>query len=183
MSDETIPQMRERIEELTKELSKKDGEIEKLGGELRVRDAREAFRLAGYNPKHGDLFARENPEGDIDAEAVAQFADTWDLAPADTSNPEGGEEESADDVDDGSGALADMNRSGSRSGAGGGGSSEQKTYTRSEWLELNQTDPAAAAAALNQGRVETSGNPNVRTGEGNVRPGDNPYATQYAQEA
>lgn len=189
MAEETIPQMRERIDKLTDENKDLKSQLESKDSEIRVRDAREAFRKAGYNPKHGDLYAKDNPEGEITPDDVASYAEEWDLHPVETESEstdstqedssQGGDG-STSEADDGSDALSSLNRSGSRSGQGGGGSSDDKTYTRQEWAELNRTDPVKAAAALNQGRVETSGSPNARSGQDLGR-GDNPYVSQHAE--
>jgi hypothetical protein len=174
MTEETIPEMRERIEAQNKAIKDKDTEIGKLNSQLRVRDAREAFRGAGYNPKHGDLFATTNPEGEITAEAVAAFAGEWDLQPAasDSIADEGTDDTS--DADDGTDTLGSLGRSGTRAGEGGGGSSLEKTLTRQDWMELQATDPVAASQALSQGRVLISEGGNLRTGQSAVR-GRNPY--------
>lgn len=173
MSEETIPQMREAIEAKDKEIQTLNSEVETLGGKLRASDAREAFRDAGYNPKHGTLFAQSNPEGDITPELVSQYADDWDLSPlAEEGSTQ--EEGSTTDADDGTDALASLERGGSRAGEGGSGSSEDRTYTRQEWLEMRTSDPAKAAAVLNQGRVETSQSGNFRSDHAPVS-GANPY--------
>lgn len=177
--EETIPQMRDSIEALKKEGKAKDAEIARLGKDLRVRDAREAFRTAGYNPKHGDLFASSNPEGDITPEGVAKFADEWDLQPASVvdGSDEGG---STSDEDDDTSGFTGMSRSGTRTGEGGGGSSTDKVLTRQEWMELNATDPVAASQALSQGRVLISSSGNLKAGQ-SVNRGGNPYEPQLAE--
>lgn len=182
MSEETIPQMRETIETLQKQNKEHEGTIAKLQGDLRVRDAREAFRVAGYNPKHGDLFAKDNPgDGEITAEMVAEYASTWDLAPA--ASESGGSDEGKTTTDGGEGtdALSTMSRSGTRAGEGGGGSSTERSMTRQEWMELQATDPVAASAALSQGRVVISTSGNLRSGQ-EARRGGNPYEPQVASD-
>lgn len=183
MSDETIPQMRETIESLQKAVKEKDESIGKLNGDLRVRDAREAFRKAGFNPKHGDLFADKNPEGEITEQSVKDFAVSWDLAPAASEGGDGDSSDGGDstsDVDDGTDALGSLARGGTRAGEGGGGSATQQTLTRQEWQELQVTDPVAASQALSQGRVLISTSGNLKAGQTPVR-GGNPYEPQVAE--
>lgn len=182
MSEETIPQMRETIEALQKQNKAYEGTIAELRGQLRVRDAREAFRQAGYNPKHGDLFAKDNPgDGEITAEMVADYARTWDLAPAASKSDGSAEEETTTDGGQGTDTLSSMSRSGTRAGEGGGGYSTERSMTRQEWMELQATDPVAASAALRQGRVVISTSGNVRSGQV-ARVGSNPYEPQVASD-
>lgn len=176
MSDSTnIPEMRETIERLSKEKAAALKEVADVRKDLRVRDAKDAFAEAGYAKSNGELFVASNPEGEITAEAVVQFADQYDLTPVVT------EESSTDSGDptpppaDGSSELAPMAGSSSRSGDGGAGGADVETLTRDEWKALQQKDPSAAAAAIASGRVEISaGNPFVR-GSG-LPKGVNPYA-------
>lgn len=172
MSEETIPQMREALDAKDKTIQGQTDQIEKLNQQVRASESREAFRDAGYNPKHGDLFAQQNPEGDITPELVASFAGEWDLSPAAEGTSDGGD--GTDSDDDGTDALDSMDRSGSRAGEGGSGSSDQQTYTRQEFLEMQMSDPVKAATALNQGRVLISTSGNLRSGQ-DAAPGRNPY--------
>lgn len=172
MSEDTIPQMRERIDTQAAEIQTRDSTISELQSELRASQAREAFRDAGYNPKHGSLYAQQNPDGDITEESVAAFAGEWDLTPASPSAPT---EEVVDNAEasDGSEALDSLDRSGSRAGSGGDGSSSEQVLTRQEWIELQLTDPVAAASAMNQGRVQLGEDPTAGAPRGT-----NPYDQQ-----
>lgn len=182
MSEETIPEMRAAIDAKDAKIKDLEGALAAKDQDIRVRDAREAFRTAGYNPKHGDLFARD-PEhtGDITAEAVAAYADKWDLAPAQAGSNDTASNQGSDtsDADEGTDALKGMDRSGTRSGEGGGGTPTEQTMTRQEWSELQATDPVAASQALSQGRVIISTTGNLRAGQAPVR-GGNPYEPQLA---
>lgn len=177
MSEENIPQMRETIERLSKDKSGLQSEVSDLQAQLRVRDARDAFRAEGFTPKNGDLYAAMNPEGEITAEAVVAFADEQGL-PLAGSTQESTEEAGTTTTEaaDGSEALAGMAGSGSGAGEGGAGSASPETLTRQEWQALHATDPAAAKAAVASGRVEiTKDNPYVPSSLS--APGVNPYVT------
>ena len=160
VAEETIPQMRERIEEQNKELSK-------LRRENRTLSAKELFREKGYSPSHAELFTA-SVEGDITPEAVDEFVTKFDLTPAVTTEEapeaEAQTEEEAPAPDPGEG-LAEFSGGGSRSGSGGAATPGSKTVTKEQWRELQKTDPAAARALLEQGRVElNAGNFYVKSG-------------------
>jgi len=177
MSEETIPQMRETIERLSKDKAGLTKQVTELSGNLRVRDAREAFRAEGYNPKHGDLFAANNPEGDITVEAVTSFANSFGLAQVSSSDTPKVVEDDTSTVEDGSEDLAALAGGGSRSGDGGAGAADTEKMTRKEWQSLYRTDPAAAKAAVASGRVSVSGEGFAPAGSSLVH-GDNPYASK-----
>ena len=150
VAEETIPQMRERIEEQNKELSQ-------LRRENRTLTAKELFREKGYSPTHAELFTA-SVEGDITPEAVDEFVTKFDLTPAEPKTEEAPEEgtqteEEAPAPDPGEG-LAEFSGGGSRSGSGGAATPGSKTVTKEQWRELQKTDPAAARMLLEQGRVE-----------------------------
>jgi hypothetical protein len=165
MSEETIPQMRETIERLSKDKAGLQKENSELQTQVRVRDAREAFRTAGYEPSQGDLFVAANPDGEITVESVNEFATQFKIQPAESSGGgDGGsnEEDPASQEPAGSTNLAPASGGGSRPGDSAGSATEQ-TMTRAEYMELAATDPAAARAAVASGRVEISGdNPWLR---------------------
>jgi hypothetical protein len=180
MSEETIPQMRDTIDAQAKTIKGNEDTIGQLNQTVRAHDARDAFRHAGYNEKHGDLYATQNTEGDITPELVAAFAGDWDLSPIAEASSDDGEGDT-DTADDGSDALGSMDRSGSRSGDGGDGSSEGPVLSRQEYLEMQVSDPARAVAALNQGRVLLSTSGNLRAGQ-SATPGTNPYEPQLTSD-
>jgi hypothetical protein len=178
MSEETIPQMREQIktlEKTNKGLVKENGDLSK---EVRRFGARDAFREQGLPATYGDLYATQNPEGEISAESVIEFTESFNLpAVGDSDDGDGSDSggENAQPVGDGNEDLASLSRSGSRAGDGNPGGAETEPLTREEWLELYSTDPDAAKAAVASGRVELSkGNPYAAQ-TGSVR-GRNPYA-------
>ena len=178
MSEEqNIPQMRETIERLSKDKATLSEENGNLKGELRGRDAQDAFREQGYNPANGKLYAAMNPDGEITAESVVTFATEQGLSPVGDSqeapNDAGG---SSDSADDGSSELSGMSGGSSRGGDGGAGGAEVETLTRDEWRQLKTSDPAAAAQAVASGRVEISRD-NVFAGGSGLPAGTNPYAT------
>ena len=183
MSEETIPDMRETIDRLRKERNTERKEVTRLTGELHVRDAREAFRTGGYDPRHGDLFASKQPDMEITEENVTAFADEWNLAAVskETSSTDGTEEKTSE-VEDGSEALAGMAGSGTTSGEGGAGVATSEKMTRQEWQKLMFTDPAKAKAAATSGQVELSDdNPWIRRDRNLTPSGDNPYASLQSE--
>lgn len=160
MAEETIPQMRDRIEEQNKELSS-------LRRENRTLKASELFRDKGYSPSHAELFTSSH-EGDITAEAVEEFVQKFDLAPQsapETPPSDTQSEEEAPAPDPGEG-LSDFSGGGSRGGSGGAATPGTKTMTKEAWKDLQKSDPAAAKLALLQGRVELNpNNPYVKSGQ------------------
>jgi hypothetical protein len=179
MSEETIPQMRDQIDTLNKANKDLAAEAVRLAGENRGFAARDAFRDEGYAANHGDLYAAANPEGDITADGVNEFASQFNLPKVDvvasTEGDEGSEGEGDQSSTEGVGStdLADMARGGSRPGESAGGASSE-SMTSAEWQVLMQTDPAAGKEAVRQGKVQISkDNP---WGDGQpVAPGTNPY--------
>lgn len=150
---ETIPQMRERIDAQNKELKRLRDENSKYGAETRRLQARDAFREAGYQPVHGDLFAAQYPEGEIAPDSIAGFAQTYGLTPVAPKEPAPeGEAETGAPAER---ALAGMSRSGSRPGEGGlPPTTTDRSMTRDDWLALSKSDPAAARKAVKEGRVQ-----------------------------
>jgi hypothetical protein len=169
MSEENIPQMRETIERLSKDNAGLESNVVDLTGQLRVRDARDAFRTEGFVPRNGDLFAAMNPEGDITAEAVVAFAEEQGLPLA---GVESVPEDAGDSKEDGdeSESLSGMSGGGSRAGDGGASGAASESLTRQEWQQLYADDPDAARRAIASGSVQISDN-------GPAPKGTNPYAT------
>lgn len=174
MSEETIPQMREQINALEKQVKDLSKANSDFATENRVLSARDVFRTQGYSAEGGELFAAQNPEGEITAESVDAFVQKYGLASAgaDDAAPET-EEEAAPEAAAGSPDLATMSRSGSRAGEGGASGSSTEPMTRQEWQELMASDPAAGKAAVASGRVQISKD-NPYSG-GRAAPG-NPFA-------
>lgn len=153
----TIPQMRERIEELNKVVAKKDAELSALQGEVRKFSARDAFREAGYAPQHGDLYAAQaGDELDLTADSITTFADQYGLSPVAQATQPDPEPKSVDGGDGGdpdpNAALASFATGGSGAGEGGQPSATQK-MSKDDWRALQKTDPVAAGRALREGRV------------------------------
>lgn len=181
MSEETIPQMREALDNATKSIKDLTSDNERLTTENRGFAARDAFRDEGYAANHGDLFAASNPEGEITADAVNEFAGQFKLEKVElttTTEPDPDASDKGGDGTDGdapgSKALAGMQRGGSSSGDGAGGASTEK-MTQVDWQALYQTDPTAAKEAVRQGRVIIS-NDNPWLDGKPVQAGLNPYA-------
>lgn len=181
MSEETIPQMRDQIDSLTKTNKDLASTNKQLIVDVRGFAARDAFRDEGYAANHGDLYAAQNPEGDITADLVNEFAGRFNLGKVepDGDGDDGGEG-SSDEGDQsstegaGSTDLADMARGGSRPGDSAGGATSEP-MTRATWQDLMQTDPAAGREAVRQGKVQVSkDNPWLHDGQP-VTPGNNPY--------
>lgn len=173
-AEETIPQLRERIDQQNKHIAG----LRKQNGDLFSVAASAAFESAGYNPKHAQLFVSRAGDDVVipTTEAVEAFAVEWDLgkvSPEATSEGTGGpasveeEEQTAPQEAPGSTNLEQLSRSGSSAGAGAGGAGSEK-MTRAEWIQLSQQDKAAAENALRQGKVQLSG-------DQAVMPGTNPY--------
>jgi hypothetical protein len=178
MSEETIPQMRERIEQLEKQNKELAKLVPTLQTENRVLKARDVFSGQGLAPEVAELYATQFPEGEITVESVTEFATKYGLGQTKTADPvtdptpdAGGG--NAPTVAPGAEALGALSRGGSRAGEGGAGASSTEPMTRVEWQGLYARDPAAAKAAVASGRVQISKD-NVYSG---VRPDPgNPYA-------
>ena len=174
MSEETVPQMRDQIKALEKDLRAERDTNAGLKTQLRVRDARDVFRDQGFNPKHGDLYAAVNPDGEITAESVVAFADEQSLNPISATSENAEEVDSADATAEAEKDLSVMAGGGSSGGDGGAGGANVQSLTRPEWVELSRSDPAAARAAAASGRVQLNkGNP-YAPNHGPVA-GGNPY--------
>ena len=156
MSEETIPQMRERIKELEKQANDAQSKLAEASAENRRLSAREAFRAEGYSPEHGELFAKST-DGDVSSEAINAFATQYGLQPA-ASGEETKESESSEGdnsgASDNAAALAAMSGGSSSSGSGGQQSTGGQKMTRQEYNEKVKSDPVAAREALMTGRVE-----------------------------
>ena len=179
MSEETIPQMRDRIDSLDKANKDLTSDNARLTGENRSFAARDAFREQGYAANHGDLYAASHPEGDITADGVNEFAGQFNLPKvelvASSDDGEGSTEEGDQSSEDaGSTELADMARGGSRPGDSAGGATSD-SMTRAEWQTLMQSDPVAGREAVSQGKVQISRDNPWSDGQP-VTPGSNPYA-------
>jgi len=179
MSEETIPQMREQIDALTKQLKEANNSGSKLAKENRVLKARDIFREQKLDPKKADLFVGQH-EGDVTEEAVVAFAQEYGfevVAPEGAGEGSEGEpsgEESGSEAAPGSEELGKLARGGSRAGDGGAGGAAVETLTRQEWQALMKRDPAAGKEAVRRGRVQISKD-NVFSGT-TPDPG-NPYAS------
>lgn len=172
--NQNVPQMRETIERLSKEKAGLQKEVSDLQKEVRVRDAREAFRVAGYDPRQGDLFATSRPDAEISSENVLEFAEEYNLSPKSSGEEAPSEEDSTSDSAQDDSDLSAFGGSGSRSGDGGAGGADVKTLTRQEWQNLYSDDPVAAKQAIASGRVEISkDNPWARGGA--TKSTGNPY--------
>lgn len=160
MSEETIPQMRERIEALEKQTKEATQAREAAEARARLFEARDAFREKGLNPKHADLFV-SNHTGDITADAVGAFATEYGLAPVTQPTTETATGEGQDPSSDA--ALAALSRAGSGAGEGGAAAAGDGPMPREEWEALNARDPNAARALLRQGKVQIRGDNPWRT--------------------
>ncbi len=176
MTEETIPQMRETIDRLQKDLRAQAAKQEELVATNRSLTAREVARQANFDPKVGELYAKTS-DGDLTAEGLTAFATELGLpqlvaeaAEAAAESPAEVEESAPETV--GGADLATMSRGGS-SQSPGAGSATEEAMTRAEWTELSRTDPVAAREALAKGRVQISRDNPYAPG-GNQRPG-NPF--------
>lgn len=169
MSDsENIPQMRERITELEKQVKAQTSQVDTLSVENRTLKAKDIFRDLGYRPEVAETFVKA-VDGEPTPDAVDAFAQQLGLTPqakgesgaegaqGTTSAEGGGTSESSE-----TSALSSMARGGSSSGAGGQPTAEQQIMPRQEWIALSKTDPGKARQVLAEGRV------GIRS--------DNPYA-------
>ena len=181
MSEETIPQMREALDNANKSIKDLTATNEKLTTDNRGFAARDAFRNEGYAANHGDLYAASNPEGEITVDAVNEFAGQFNLTKVETAvvedvteDADGGAGDGTDASAPGSTDLGKMDRGGSSSSDGTGGVAPEK-MTIPEWQALMQSDPVAGEEAQRQGRVAVSGDNPWVDGKP-VAPGLNPYA-------
>jgi hypothetical protein len=163
VSEETIPQMRERIQELEKQVNGLKGANSELSTTNQTLKAREVFRDQGYDPNQAALFVSQNPEGDVTPESVNEFASKFNLQPlpkeAETPKAESSEEPSTTSVEDTSAAssqagLAAMSGGGSGPGTGGQQTPGTSFLTREQYNQLAQENPAAARQAVSEGRVQ-----------------------------
>lgn len=177
MSEEmTNSELRDAWSRVKKDNAGLQKNVEDLTQKIRVSEAQEAFRDAGYTPANGVLYATVNPEGEITADAVKAFATEQGLTlVADLPSDDADSGDTTSDVKDGSTALAGLAGSGSRAGEGGAGGASTEVMTRQAWQQLHAVDPAAAKAAITSGRVEISRDNVYAKGPG-LPKGVNPYA-------
>lgn len=160
---QTIPQMREVIEQRDKTIADLTAKYQESQTQVRAFQARTALEEAGYNPKLSKMLVSHVGDGDIDEDAVASFVTEFELTPIskgasdapateqtenDTATEEPQESESA------STSLSGLSRAGSHSGDGGQQAAGIEKMSRDDWLELNKQNPVAAGQALSEGQVE-----------------------------
>lgn len=160
-NEETVPQMRDRIEQLNAEKATALRQAQEAEATVRKLSARDAFREAGYSAAHGELFAAQNPEGEITPEAVTEFASNYNLqlvsgsAEASTTSTDS-EEGTSEEANDPGQGLANFSGGGSRASTGTAAGAGAGKMTKEEWHKLNRDNPAAARDALLKGKVEMS---------------------------
>jgi len=165
MSEETIPQMREQIDSLAKQVKELTQSNTGLVTDNRILAAKDVFRNEGLPPTHAELFVLKNPEGEATKEAVAAFVEEYGLLSSvsvASGEVPSGEAPGADAP--GSEGLANLARGGSGSGEGGVEGAAGQTMTRQEWQNLYAQDPSAAKQAYLQGQVRTSADTPVPAG-------------------
>ena len=175
MSEETVQQMRETIERMQKATAADAKTITDQAVEIRVRDAREAFRTQGLNPRHGDLFASQEPDTDINAETVTAFAEAWNLKAEEKIDSDSDDGEKTSEVTDGSEGLSSMSGGGSQSEGGVPSGDEIELMPRQEWIQLSITDPARAKQIATSGRVAISADNPYQKSPRQAPSGQNPY--------
>lgn len=157
MTEETIPQMRETIDRLTKDLKSTGLARDKAEAKVRGLTGENFAREVDFAPKAGAMYAA-NTEGDLTVEGFEAFASDLGLAATVEAKSKEAEEESASEEEKateatGSADLAKMARGGSSNEEGGAGSATEELMTRAEWTSLSRTDPIAAREALAKGKV------------------------------
>lgn len=153
MSEETVPQMRERIEALEKQVKDEADARSAAESKARLYEARDAFRGKGLKAEYAELFISQH-SGDVTEEAVNGFVDKFGFKPESTPPPAA--EEGSETVKNvtGSTALSNMSGAGSRPGDGGQQTPGEEAMTRQDWNELNKKDRVAARAVLARGGVQ-----------------------------
>ncbi len=148
-------------------------------------EAREVARGVDLPPEYGNLLAAD-AERQIDAESMSAFAKEYNLSPETPGKTEEGETEEAEGepteapAGAGSTQLAGMSGGSSSAGDGGQGGLQEQTMTRPEWYQLKKSNPAAAAEALRQGRVQVDPtNPYLNQPE---EAEGNPYVARVSTE-
>lgn len=152
MSEETVPQMRERIEALEKQAKQADEARQAAESKARLFEARDAFRTKGLKPEYAELFISQH-SGEVTDEAVDGFVDRYKFQPENPTPPADGETKTEKSVP-GSTALSALSGAGSRPGDGGQQTPSEQAMTRQEWNELNKKDRVAARAVLARGGVQ-----------------------------
>lgn len=153
MSEETVPQMRERIEALEKETADAKKAAADSQSRARLFEARDAFRSKGLKSEYAELFLGAH-DGDITADAVEGFVSKYGFQPESAPTPPADESSNTATNVLGSSALSALARAGSAPGSGGQQTPGDEAITREDWNELNKKDPAAARAVLAKGGVQ-----------------------------
>lgn len=152
MSEETVPQMRERIEALEKQVKEEADAKSAAESKARLYEARDAFRGKGLKAEYAELFI-SNHSGDVTEEAVNGFVEKFGFKPETAPTPPAEEGSTVKNVT-GSTALSNMSGAGSRPGDGGQQTPGEEAMTRQDWNELNKKDRVAARAVLARGGVQ-----------------------------
>ncbi len=180
--EETVTQMRDTIDRLKKENKTAEKTITDQAGQIRVRDARDAFRGEGLNPRHGDLFASQEPDSEITAETVTAFAEAWKLGADESGESSSDEEDGTSEVTDGSEGLSTMSGGSSATDDSIPSGDGIELMPRDEWVQLSITDPAKAKQIAASGRVAISADNPYQASPRQVASGHNPYA-DYGQDS
>lgn len=183
MSDETPTQLRDAKEAAEKLAKKLEKQLADVSGELRTMKASSAFSEAGLSGDLAQLYLAANPEAEeIDAAAAKSFAEQYGIStPA--ADPQTDDDETGSVDPPNTDGLENMARAGSRTGGDGQAPASTKFLTRSEFLQLQRSDPTQAQKALAEGRVRLRNDNPYASG---AVPGveDNPFASQHeASEA
>ena len=143
-----LREARDRAVERAAEAEARAAEAE---AKYRNLSAQTAFKEVGLSEKHAELFLKANPEADITAEAVSDFAHEYSLVtqPA-PENDEQPAREPAPNPDLGAAAFAGAAGS---STAGSAPPADAK-MSQEDFQVLLATNPSAAAQAYQEGRVE-----------------------------
>ena len=149
--------------ELREALERSQAAETKAVSELREYKAGVLFKDAGLQPKHAELFLKTNPDAEVTAETAAAFADEYSLAPVQvpaSDAPKAGEEakpvEGAPVTPAAAPADAGLAAMGEAAGSAKGGTVPAVVAKMSNeaFQELLATNPAEAAKAYTEGRVE-----------------------------
>ena len=174
MSEETLAQLREQFDSVSKELGKSKKTNEDLMKENRSLKARDAFRSAELSPDLADLFVAASPDAELTVESAKEFATKYGISSTPVEPPEAGESKEVTPTPETKG-LELIARAGSGAGQGGQQTADDQTLSSSEFVALLKKDKAAAQAALAKGLVRVRDDNPMARDRANTAD-DNPFA-------
>jgi hypothetical protein len=152
MSDQIVEapkELREARDRAVERAEEAEARAQALQSELRQFKAQVTFEKVGLTPKHADLFLKANPEAEVTAEAISDFANEYGLVPAQHDDPT-----PTGEVPPNPDAMAAAISGAAGSQTAGAAPAAQPKMSKADFNKLLVENPQAAAEAYTKGLVE-----------------------------